>query len=109
MGDKRNYAALDWVIGEIGETLKDARQSLEAYVEDPRDTARIRFCLTHIHQVHGSLQMVQFHGASLFAEEMEALAEALMHGQVTNVAQTSVNDGVQPVIDLMHFAPSHSG
>lgn len=84
MGDKRNYAALDWVIGEIGETLKDARQSLEAYVEDPRDTARIRFCLTHIHQVHGSLQMVQFHGASLFAEEMEALAEALMHGQVTN-------------------------
>ena len=84
MGDKRNYAALDWVIGEIGETLKDARQSLEAYVEDPRDTARIRFCLTHIHQVHGSLQMVEFHGASLFAEEMEALAEALMHGQVTN-------------------------
>lgn len=84
MGDKRNYAALDWVIGEINETLKDARQSLEAYVEDPRDTARIRFCLTHIHQVHGSLQMVEFHGASLFAEEMEALAEALMHGQVTN-------------------------
>jgi chemosensory pili system protein ChpA (sensor histidine kinase/response regulator) len=84
MGDKRNYAALDWVIGEIGETLKDARQSLEAYVEDPRDTARIRFCLTHIHQVHGSLQMVEFHGASLFAEEMEALAEALMHGRVTN-------------------------
>lgn len=84
MGDKRNYAALDWVIGEIGETLKDARQSLEAYVEDPRDTARIRFCLTYIHQVHGSLQMVEFHGASLFAEEMEALAEALMNGQVTN-------------------------
>ena len=84
MGDKRNYAALDWVIGEIGETLKEARQSLEAYVEDPRDTARIRFCLTHIHQVHGSLQMVEFHGASLFAEEMEALAEAIMNGQVTN-------------------------
>ncbi len=84
MGDKRNYAALDWVIGEIRETLNDARQSLESYVEDPRDTARIRFCLTHIHQVHGSLQMVEFHGASLFAEEMESLAEAVMHGQVVN-------------------------
>lgn len=84
MGDTRNYAALDWVIGEIGETLKDARQSLEAYVEDPRDSARIRFCLTHIHQVHGSLQMVEFHGASLFAEEMESLAEAVMHGDVVN-------------------------
>ncbi len=84
MGDKRNYAALEWVIGEIGDTLNDARQALEAFVEDPRDTARIRFCLTHIHQVHGSLQMVEFHGASLFAEEMEALAEALMHGRVVN-------------------------
>lgn len=84
MGDKRNYAALDWVVGEIGDTLNDARQSLEAFVEDPRDTARIRFCLTHIHQVLGSLQMVEFHGASLFAEEMESLAEAIMQGQVTN-------------------------
>lgn len=84
MGEKRNYAALDWIIGEISETLNDARQSLEAYVEDPRDAARIRFCLTHIHQVHGSLQMVEFHGASLFAEEMESLAEALMNSDVTN-------------------------
>ena len=84
MGDKRNYAALDWVIDEIGETLNDARQSLEAYVEDTKDTARIRFCLTHIHQVHGSLQMVEFHGASLFADEMESLAEAIMHGEVVN-------------------------
>lgn len=84
MGDKRNYAALDWVIGEIGEALSDARQALEAFVEDPRDTARIRFCLTHIHQVHGSLQMVEFHGASLFAEEMELLASALMNGTVAN-------------------------
>ncbi len=82
MGDKRNFAALDWVIGEIGETLKEARQALEAYVEDPRDGARIRFCLTHIHQVHGTLQMVEFHGASLFAEEMELLTVALINGEV---------------------------
>ena len=59
MGDKRNYAALEWVIGEIGEALKDARQSLEAFVEDPGDTTRIRFCLTHIHQVLGSLKMIE--------------------------------------------------
>ena len=58
MADNRNFAALDWVVGEIDETLKQARQSLEAYVENPQDSTRIRFCLTHIHQVHGSLQMV---------------------------------------------------
>ncbi|GAB3112972.1 response regulator [Aestuariicella hydrocarbonica] len=84
MADNRNFAALDWVIGEIDETLKQARQSLEAYVENPQDSTRIRFCLTHIHQVHGSLQMVEFFGAALLAEEMEAVAQALMNGDVSN-------------------------
>ena len=87
MGDNRSYAALDWVIGEIGETLKQARQSLEAYVENTDDTTRIRFCLTHIHQVHGSLQMVEFYGAALLAEEMEHLAQALMNKSVRNDAE----------------------
>ncbi|MGI1679320.1 MAG: Hpt domain-containing protein [Cellvibrionaceae bacterium] len=84
MGDNRSYAALDWVIGEIGETLKQARQALEAFVENTEDTTRIRFCLTHIHQVHGSLQMVEFYGAALLAEEMESLAQALMNKSVRN-------------------------
>lgn len=84
MADNQNYAALEWVIGEIDETLKLARQALEEYVENPEDTTRIRFCLTHIHQVHGSLQMVQFVGAALLAEEMEVLAQALMNRKVAD-------------------------
>lgn len=84
MGDKRNYAALDWVIGEIGDALTEARQALESYAEDTRDSTRIRFCLTHIHQVLGSLKMVEFHGASLFAEEMELLAQSIINKTVVN-------------------------
>lgn len=84
MGEKRNYAALEWVIGEIGDALNEARQALEAYAEDTRDITRIRFCLTHIHQVLGSLKMVEFHGAALFAEEMELLAEAIVNKKVVN-------------------------
>ena len=84
MGEKRNYAALEWVIGEIGDALNEARQALEAYAEDTRDITRIRFCLTHIHQVLGSLKMVEFHGAALFAEEMELLAEAIINKKVVN-------------------------
>ena len=44
----------------------------------------MRFCLTYVHQVHGTLQMVEFYGAALLAEEMEQLAKALMEGRVTN-------------------------
>src|SRR5690606_26355904 len=40
--------------------------------------------LTHIHQVHGSLQMVEFYGAALLAEEMEALSRALIAKKVRN-------------------------
>ena len=85
MGEKRNYAALDWVIPQISDVLKEARQSLEAYVEDPKDETKIRFCLTQIHSVHGSIQMVEFHGASLLSEEMEHLAQAIMTQDVFNM------------------------
>lgn len=87
MADNRNFAALDWLIHEIGETLKEARQALEAYVENPKDAVRIRFCLTHIHQVHGSLQMVEFFGAAMLAEEMEKLTQAMIQGAVVNAAE----------------------
>lgn len=87
MADNRNFAALDWLIHEIGETLKEARQALEAYVENPKDAVRIRFCLTHIHQVHGSLQMVEFFGAAMLAEEMEKLTQAMIQGSVSNASE----------------------
>ncbi len=87
MADNRNFAALDWLIHEISETLKEARQALESYVENPKDAARIRFCLTHIHQVHGSLQMVEFYGAAMLASEMEQLTQAMIANTVANSSE----------------------
>ena len=87
MADNRNFAALDWLIHEISETLKEARQALESYVENPKDAARIRFCLTHIHQVHGSLQMVEFYGAAMLASEMEQLTQAMIAEKVANASE----------------------
>ncbi len=82
MTECRDYIALDWVAGEIKETLKEASQSLEAYIANRDDVTKLRFCLTHIHQVHGTLKMVEFFGAALLAEEMETLVEALSQGRV---------------------------
>ncbi|HFQ7116041.1 TPA: Hpt domain-containing protein [Pseudomonas aeruginosa] len=84
MGDRHDYVALEWVKGEIAETLKQARQALEAFVENPQDPTRMRFCLTYVHQVQGTLQMVEFYGAALLAEEMEQLVQALLDGRVPN-------------------------
>lgn len=84
MGDRHDYVALDWVKGEIEEVLKQAQYELEAYVESPGDTARMKFCLTYLHQVRGTLQMVEFYGAAMLAEEMEAVAQALLNEQVAD-------------------------
>ncbi|MDQ8037681.1 MAG: Hpt domain-containing protein, partial [Pedobacter sp.] len=85
MGENHSFLALDWVKGEIEETLKQSRQALEAFVENPEDSAQMRFCLAYLHQVFGTLQMVEFYGAALLAEEMEKLCLALINGQVARV------------------------
>ncbi|MDB5979884.1 MAG: cheA 1 [Pseudomonas sp.] len=83
MADRHDYVALEWVKGEIAETLKQARQALEAFVAHPQDPTAMAECLSCVHQVHGSLQMIEFYGAALLAEEVEQLALALQQGRVT--------------------------
>ena len=82
MADRHDYVALEWVKGEIAETLKLARQGLEAFIADAQGPDGIERCLDYLHQVHGSLQIVEFYSAALLAEEMEKLALALHQGKV---------------------------
>ncbi|CAI8800811.1 Hpt domain-containing protein [Pseudomonas serbica] len=84
MGDRHDYVALEWVKGEIAETLKQAHHAIETQLDDPQATHALSECLACIHQVHGSLQMVEFYGAALLAEEMEQLVSALQHNRVNH-------------------------
>ncbi|EPJ82279.1 response regulator receiver:CheW-like protein:ATP-binding region, ATPase-like:Hpt [Pseudomonas sp. CFII64] len=87
MADRHDYVALEWVKGEIAETLKQARQALELFVADPAQTEAMDACLDGVHQVHGSLQMIEFYGAALLAEEIEQLALALQQDRVGQRAE----------------------
>ena len=87
MADSRNFAALDWIVTEIDETLLEAQQFLEDFVEKPDDQQLIRECLASIHQVHGSLKMVELFGAVLLVEEMESVCVALLEKRVKNDAE----------------------
>ena len=87
MTDNHNFLALDWVKSEIQETLKQAQQALEAYIATPNDTAKLRFCLAYLHQVFGTLQMVEFYGAAMLAEEMERLCLSLVNHKVSDRAK----------------------
>jgi chemosensory pili system protein ChpA (sensor histidine kinase/response regulator) len=80
--DAIDFTTLNWVKQELDETLKQARQALEAYVEDPADTSLMRFCATYLHQVQGTLRMVELYGAAMVVEEMERVALGLLDGQI---------------------------
>ena len=78
---------LGWVKTEIDETLKQARLALEAYSENTSDEGKLRFCTTYLHQVLGTLQMVELDGAAMLARESEALAESVLNGKTAPQAQ----------------------
>jgi chemosensory pili system protein ChpA (sensor histidine kinase/response regulator) len=84
MATNHDYIALDWVRGEIEQTLTLAQKSLESFARDRSEATQANFCLNHIHQVHGTLQMIEFYGAALLAEEMENLCLAVIEKRSTN-------------------------
>ncbi|HAI58939.1 MAG TPA: hypothetical protein DCM32_03570, partial [Xanthomonadaceae bacterium] len=82
--DQNDYTTLTWVKPEIDETLKLARQGLEDYVENGGDPAQLALCANGLAQVHGALRMVELYGAAMVAEEMHALAKALVAGGIAD-------------------------
>ncbi|MBK9654733.1 MAG: Hpt domain-containing protein [Rhodanobacteraceae bacterium] len=80
--DDIDFTTLTWVKQELDDTLKQAQQALEAYVEDTADKSQMRFCASYLHQVQGTLRMVELYGAAMVVEEMERLALGLLDGQV---------------------------
>ena len=82
MGEELDYTTLKWVKDEIQESLNQTLQALETYVENPDDATQVRFCATYLHQIYGTLQMVEIYGGALLAEEMEKVANALLNGEI---------------------------
>ncbi|TAM23286.1 MAG: response regulator [Rhodanobacter sp.] len=80
--DNINFTTLQWVKPELDETLGVARQALEAYVDNPGDRDVMRSCADSLHQVQGTLRMVELYGAAMVAEEMETLAISLLEEHV---------------------------
>ena len=82
--DAIDYTTLGWVKPELDETLRQARIEIEDFAADPTDTSRMRFCAGYLHQVQGTLRMVELYAPAMVAEEMERLAQALQDGAVAD-------------------------
>ncbi|MFC4528523.1 Hpt domain-containing protein [Dyella halodurans] len=82
--DHIDFTTLQWVKPELDETLALAREALESYVDNPSDRAAMRSCADSLHQVQGTLRMVELYGAAMVAEEMETLTISLLEDHVAD-------------------------
>lgn len=85
MSAKQDYVALDWIKDAISQILDQAEQALETAAQSAGDASSMRACLTSLHQVHGTLQMVELEGPTILSREMEEVAQALMNNEVPDV------------------------
>ncbi|HET7395498.1 MAG TPA: Hpt domain-containing protein [Gammaproteobacteria bacterium] len=74
--------SLLWIKNELDHTLVRARQALETYVERPEDTEALNQCMELLHQVQGTLRIVEVYGAAMLAEEMESVVRGLQSGEI---------------------------
>lgn len=82
--DAMSHAALGWVKPELDEILRQVRTEVEDFAEAPADAGRMRLCAGHLHQVQGTLRMVELHAPAMVAEELEQLAQAIGTGEVVD-------------------------
>ena len=82
--DAIEYSALGWVKPELDETLRLVRMEVEGFAEDPSDTSRMGVSAELLHQVQGTLRMVELYAPAMVAEEMEQLSIALQNGGISD-------------------------
>ncbi len=102
MTDRRDYIALEWVSGEITESLGQCVLLLKDVLLTGNQTALER-ATAILHQVQGSLRMIEFSGPALLLEEMEAALLSLQDGSMPR----SQHNIVQTVLSCAQELPAY--
>ena len=82
---------LTWVKGEIDQALGRADEALGLFA-DNGDRTQFKFCRTHVHQVHGALDIVGLNGITELTESLEEVLKALEEERL------AAGDAALPVI-----------
>jgi len=96
--------SLQWVSKDLGDTVQDARQALEEYVERGRNRRSLEHCRERLHVVLGVLRMVEVYGAALLTEEMEKVISYLLDG---GLALKNEEDALEAITRAMVQLPSY--
>ncbi|MBS1269184.1 MAG: Chemotaxis protein CheA [Gammaproteobacteria bacterium] len=83
---------LGWVKKEIDQTLAGAQEALRQYTETDGNVTPLRSLAGSVHQIAGTLQMVELDGAAQLARETEALASAVADGKTRATGSQSISE-----------------
>ena len=81
----KTFTGLEWLVGEIENSLDAAFSELEAFTQNNSDETKIRFCIGHLHQITGPFKILEYEGCIFLVEEMEALTQAIIDKKVSNI------------------------
>lgn len=76
------YSALTWVKTTIDESLKQTRQALEQFVENPSDTAPLQQGMIWLHEIRGVLRMLEIQTAAQLVQDIELTIKTLLAGKI---------------------------
>ena len=82
------HSALTWVKPTIDESLKQTRQALEQFVENPSDTAPLQQCVVWLHEIYGALNVLELQTAGLLVQDVELTIKSLLAGKIDNNEST---------------------
>ena len=102
MSEAIDYTALNRVRHELTGKLNQARQSLEEFAGKPENTRHLLECIESLHQARGALRMIDLHGASLLAAEMENALRALEEKRIEST-ETILEVLLQAFIQLPDY------
>lgn len=95
-----DLGTLGWVKDEIDETLRQARLALEAFIEHRGDETKLRLCATYLHQVSGTLKMVELDALADLVAEAEAAVQALLA-----TTEAPREDALEPLVRTLLLLP----
>lgn len=104
MSDRRDYIALEWLSDEVNATLAQCAALIRDAALQGDHALVLEPISGQLHQVQGSLQMIEFSGAALLLEEMEAAVSGIVERDIA-VAQR--NDLLKAVADACDALPNY--
>ncbi|MFM2400341.1 MAG: hypothetical protein RL341_2498, partial [Pseudomonadota bacterium] len=92
-------APLSWVIEEVRSATGEAQEALAKYRASRNDTGSLRMAKSHVHQIHGAMQMLDIPGLAVLSEATEALLARF--DQAPDVATPQALNAVEQALNAL--------